>query len=366
VRITFVLSGLMWRPGGGHRVVYEYANALARRGHAVTLVYPQRLARFPTMVRGIRQRLRRAATSLRRRVMPLDPGWFSLDSRIRRLSVPEPMDRHVPPGDIVFATWWGLTEYVAEYGADKGVKCHLIHHDETVSGYPRERVEVTWTLPMAAFAVSRATADVARQHGARDVVYLPNGVDQDTFRVWKRIEDRGTRIALAYVPRAIKDPETALAALHRVRERLPEMEVRAFGAVRRPMAWPPWIDYRRHLDDVALARDVYNESSIFVSSSILEGFGFPMAEGMACGCAIACTDSRGVRDFAEHRATALLSAPRDVDGLVKHILQLAEDRELRVRLARAGQTRIAEFTWERSSDLLEARLRELVQSQGHR
>jgi glycosyltransferase involved in cell wall biosynthesis len=140
------------------------------------------------------------------------------------------------------------------------------------------------------------------------------------------------------------------------------MEVRAFGTVRRPMTWPPCIDYRRRLSDIALAQDVYNQSAIFVSSSILEGFGFPMAEGMACGCAIACTDSGGVRDFAEHRATALLSPPRDVDGLVKHILQLVEDRELRIRLARAGQARIAEFTWERSSDLLEARLGELVQS----
>lgn len=356
----------MWRPGGSHRVVYEYANALARRGHAVTLVYPQRLGRFPTMVRGVRQRFRRAATSLRRRMMPLNPGWFSLDVRIRRLSVPEPLDRHVRPGDVVFATWWGLTEYLAGYGADKGVKCHLIHHDEAVSGYPRERVEATWMLPMAAFAVSRTTAEVARQYGAQDVVYLPNGVDQDTFRIFKPIEDRGTRIALAYVPRAIKDPETALAALYRARERLPEMEVRAFGAVRRPMTWPPWIDYRRHLNDVALVRDVYNESAIFVNSSVLEGFGLPMAAGMACGCAIACTDSGGVRDFAEHRVTALLSAPRDVDGLVKHILQLAEDRALRIRLARAGQARIAEFTWQRSTDLLEARLEQLVQSRRSR
>lgn len=362
MRITFVLSGLMWRPGGSHRVVYEYANALARRGHAVTLVYPQRLGRFPSNVRGIRQRFRRAATSLRRRVMPLNPGWFSLDVRIRRLSVPEPLDRHVPRGDVVFATWWGLTEYLVGYGADKGVKCHLIYHDEVVSGYPRERVEATWTLPLAAFAISRATAEVARGYGAQDVVYLPTGVDQDTFRVWRPIEDRGTRIAMAYVPRAIKDPETALAALHRARERLPGMEVRAFGAVRRPMTWPAWIDYRRHLNDVALARDVYNESAIFVNSSVVEGFGLPVAEGMACGCAIACTDSGGVRDFAEHRATALLSAPRDVDGLVRHILQLAEDRELRIRLARAGQVRIGEFRWQRSADLLEARLEQLVES----
>jgi hypothetical protein len=195
---------------------------------------------------------------------------------------------------------------------------------------------------VAGFAISRATADVARRYGAQDVVYLPTGVDHDTFRVCKPIQDRDTRIAMAYVPRAIKDPETALAALHLVREQLPAVEVRAFGAVRRPTTWPPWINYRRHLSDIALARDVYNESAIFVSSSILEGFGLPMAEGMACGCAIACTDSGGVRDFAEHHATALLSA-RDV-GAPAHPATCGGPRASD-RLARSGQARIAEFTW---------------------
>jgi glycosyltransferase involved in cell wall biosynthesis len=72
------------------------------------------------------------------------------------------------------------------------------------------------------------------------------------------------------------------------------------------------------------------------------------------------TDIGGVRDYAEHEVTALLSPPKNPEALAQNIVRLLEDDELRIRIAEAGHERIKQFTWERSTDLLEQFLTDIV------
>ena len=73
---------------------------------------------------------------------------------------------------------------------------------------------------------------------------------------------------------------------------------------------------------------------------------------MACGCALATTDCGGNREYAEHEETALVSDPDDFAALVSNVIRLLSCEELRVRIASAGRNRIAEFTWEQSTQRL--------------
>ena len=123
--------------------------------------------------------------------------------------------------------------------------------------------------------------------------------------------------------------------------------------MRIPGELPGWIDYRQDPSPGELVSGVYNGSSIYLCPSYLEGFHLPPAEAMACGCAVVSTDIGGVRDYAEHEVTALLSPPRQPEALARNLLRLLEDDGLRVRLAESGNRRIREFTWERSTQLLE-------------
>ena len=98
---------------------------------------------------------------------------------------------------------------------------------------------------------------------------------------------------------------------------------------------------------------IYNSVSIFLSSSLAEGFALPPAEALACGCAVVATDSGGIREYAEHGKTALLSPPGHPEALAQNLLRVLEDDGLRMQLAKQGHEKIKEFTWERSTDLLE-------------
>jgi glycosyltransferase involved in cell wall biosynthesis len=72
------------------------------------------------------------------------------------------------------------------------------------------------------------------------------------------------------------------------------------------------------------------------------------------------TDNGGVREYAEHEVTALLSPPKNPEALAQNIVRLLENDDLRIRIAKAGHERIQQFTWERSTDLLEQFLKDII------
>ena len=87
----------------------------------------------------------------------------------------------------------------------------------------------------------------------------------------------------------------------------------------------------------AQVAEVLRSSTVHVVASWEEGFGLTGAEAIACGAALASTDTKGSRDYAVDGATALVSAPRDPEALARNVLALLDDAELRERLINAGQ-----------------------------
>ena len=140
--ITFVLPGLSRKnPVGGFRVVYEYANRLADRGHTVNVVHP--LILFPEQMTP-KHRLGIPLVLLTRRLTRLPRvGWFDLSPKVNLMVVRSLEERLIPQGDVIVATAWQTAEWVNGYERDKGEKFYLIQHYEKWSG-PEERVEATW------------------------------------------------------------------------------------------------------------------------------------------------------------------------------------------------------------------------------
>ncbi len=350
MRITFLLSGPAWAPGGSHRVVFEYSNRLVRRGHLVTLAFPLDPGLSPAAPGTGRKRI--TLRHLRWWMRGTHVPWFDVDSRIVRLKLARLAGDRMPSADVVCATWWPLAVQLPLLPARAGKPFFLIHHDDVESGYDADRVRQAWRLPCAKLVVSRFVQEKVRSLGSGLVSYVPNAVDHEVFRVQSDIDERPPAIAFAYSEKPIKDSTTALSALAQARKSH-KVCIRAFGTTRAPKDLPPWVEYHRQPTDVVLAGRVYNRSSIFVSSSRVEGFGLCGAEAMACGCALVSTDSGGVREYAEDSVTALLTAPGDADGLARNILRMVDDDRFRRILACQGVQRVQQFTWDRSVDALE-------------
>lgn len=340
MKITFVMPCYHHKPVGGFKVVYEYANRLVARGHEVVVIHPHRLTNFNF--------------NFEESIFKSETHWHPMDNRVHMLSVPEPTPSHIPQGDAVVATFWAIAEYVINYPQEKGTKFYLLQSYETWAG-PKKRVDATWLMPMEKIVISRSLYQQGISLGAcpDEIMYVPEGIDHAKYRVLRNIEGRPQRIVMLYHVLPLKGAQDGIKALELTRAKFPALQAVLFGVSPRPKKLPSWIEYQCDPPQKDIVNEIYNGSSICISPSWHEGFGLPLAEAMACGCAVCTTDSGGVREFSKHEETALLSPPRKPKMLASNIIRLLKNDELRIRLAQAGRKRIQEFTWERSINLLE-------------
>jgi len=356
VRVTFVLPSYPNQPIGGFRIVYQYANALSRLGHEVsvahtTLLAPPPPATFPRVLRlGWRQLL-----AARRVKFPPKIKWQQLESNVRLIYLPWGLDEdRLPDADFVFATLWKTAELVRRLPPQKGEHCYLIQHWETWSPEANDDlVGATWKLPLHKVVISRWLYEKGVDLGADDMIHIPNALDHNRFRVCTATESRPLRVVALNHFADWKGTSDALVALEMLHDSHPEVGISLFGTPSKPSKLPLWIRYYENPSQEVLVREVYNGHAIYLGASWTEGWALPPAEAMACGCAFVGTDIGGYRDYAIDGETALLSPPKDPAALYRNLLRVVEDPKLLRRIQERGTEYIQEFTWERSGRAME-------------
>jgi glycosyltransferase involved in cell wall biosynthesis len=357
LKITFLLPLAGTHPIGGFKVVYEYANFLAGRGHHVSIVHPaifridQPFATLP-----LKSRLRTLRHFLSHKVKgTYKPStWFTLNPAVKLLWVPSLAAKHIPDADAVIATAWETAEWATNYPASKGRKFYLIQHLETWSG-PQDRVLATWKLPLEKVVIARWLQKIAEDlDQPAHLIY--NGLDFTRFHLQAPIESRDPHQILA-IHHSLdwKGAADALAAFKIAQAEEPALKLTLFGIPPRPADLPADIAYHQNPSQQTIAT-LYNQAAIFLSASWTEGFSLPPAEALQCGAAIALTDIEGPASYAFHEQTALLSPIKNPAALAANILRLVRNPELRIQFARAGHAHIQQFTWQRAGEALESLL----------
>jgi glycosyltransferase involved in cell wall biosynthesis len=95
-------------------------------------------------------------------------------------------------------------------------------------------------------------------------------------------------------------------------------------------------------------RQFYGACDLFVFPSFYEGFGLPILEAMACGRAVACSNTSAMPEVAN--AAALLFNPRSHSEIMHAMRDVLLNEQLRARLERLGIQRAAGFTWSRAAE----------------
>lgn len=354
MKINFILPLNTEKPSGGFKIAYEYADRLAERGHDVVIYYPY-IVEF--LDKEDRDKFIRHLLICIRNKFPMEtrPSWFQFKHDVRHYVVPEISDLHVRDSDVVVATAWPTAHMIASLSENKGEKYYLVQHYETVmSGeFSKGLVEQSYRLGLNNIVISNWLKDMMHKINVPVADYIPNGIDLDVFFMKKTIEARDPlTIAMMYHLVEFKGIQDGFNALNLVQSVYPNLKVTLFGAFENPGNFPDWVQYFQSPSRNELC-ELYNNNAIFISPSILEGFGLPGAEAMACGCALATTDSMGVREYAKHGKTALLSAPKDPKELAANIIRLIRNHQLRINIAAEGQKFIQRFTWDRAVNKME-------------
>jgi glycosyltransferase involved in cell wall biosynthesis len=92
---------------------------------------------------------------------------------------------------------------------------------------------------------------------------------------------------------------------------------------------------------------LYNACELFCFPSFYEGFGLPVLEAMACGAAVACSNTSAIPEVAD--GAALLFNPYNADEITRAMLDLIQLPELRARMSRLGSQRATHFSWQKTA-----------------
>src|SRR5581483_2265915 len=220
-------------------------------------------------------------------------------------------------------------------------------HFMTADDEIKERIRRTFRSGLKTLCISPAVTAMVREAGGGVVAEIPNGLDFTIYFRSRSVDDRD-RDMIGFPARSekFKGMADTLQALKKVIDSYPRMRVWAFGP--RPVrGLPEWVCFYLRPSDNQL-RELYNRTKSFVTASHYEGWGLPGAEAMACGAALVSTDHGGVRAYASHGETALLSPAGEPEALAENIFRLVQDEALRIRIAEAGHDHIQEFTWGRA------------------
>jgi len=94
-------------------------------------------------------------------------------------------------------------------------------------------------------------------------------------------------------------------------------------------------------------KHIYKLASVFVFPSLVEGFGIPLLEAMACDLPIVASRSSAIPEVAQDASVYI--DPQDPVDLATKIIQVLKDRDLRENLVSAGKNRVRSFSWEKTA-----------------
>lgn len=357
MRLTFVLPKLFDHPIGGFKVHYQYANALARRGHLVTIVHPitdQRTMTARDWKLFIQARLREFIS----RGVPI--SWFQFDRYIKSILVPTLSSASLPAADITILTAWQTAESTVRKSEIAGAVAQIVYDYEFWMADRKLRPRIGAALSrqdVSHIATSGVVESMLREIGVEPLFVVRAGLAAGDFGVDAAIRDREQLITFAWRFGEAKDVHTALAAAELVMQELPDVRIECFGGKDGAVV-PSGIHHLGRLTHSEL-RALYNRTSVFMLTSQYEGWGLPALEAMACGAAVVSTQSGGVNDFIDDGQNGRLVEVGDEVAVAQSVLQLLRDEDLRVTLATNGSLDAKRFSVERSTDDLEKLLRDL-------
>lgn len=204
-------------------------------------------------------------------------------------------------------------------------------------------------------AVSHSThRDLIAQFGVKteQMEIISEGIDCNTYRPMPEITRRPNRLmATASADVALKGLVYLVRAYAKLLVDFPDLELVVVGKLR---AGPT----ERLLDSLGIKarvrfvsgitdeeiRALYAETTLAVSPSLYEGFGFPAGEAMACGVPLVATTGGALPEVVGD--AGVLVPAGDAGALASAIAGLLRDPERRAMLGQLGYERVRrEFSW---------------------
>ncbi|HIK14380.1 MAG TPA: glycosyltransferase family 4 protein [Leptolyngbyaceae cyanobacterium M33_DOE_097] len=363
MKITFVM-GSGFNMSGGDRVVATYAEKLWQRGHDVLVVsrslykpsYGERLSSF---LKGKGWRA---------------PKWKG--SHFEYVNVPHRrigkfrpvVDADLPDADVVIATWWETAHWVHRLAPSKGAKVHLIQHHEVFEELPQsEQQRACYRLPLHKITISNWLVDILHQNygiAKSSITLIPNSVDFNMFNAFPRPKQAVPTVGMLYSRHPWKGCKNSLQAFSQAAKVIPNLQLVTFGAIHPEptLPLPDRCTFYYNPPQSTLSQ-IYGACDAWLFGSILEGFGLPILEAMACRTPVIGTPAGAAPELLSAAAGVLVPF-EDVDAMAAAIVEVCQMSEQNWRsLSERAYQRATAYTWDDAVDRFEAALHQAMVEQ---
>lgn len=214
--------------------------------------------------------------------------------------------------------------------------------DNPTDPYTRRVVSMLTTPGWMTACCSTAMWKEIREHTGRPALLLLGGVNRSIFHR-RRVKRTGNTITILS------------SGDHREREGSGDAKAAA-DLVAKHYPAVLWETYFKRGYSQSQMAEAYSAANVFLDAQRYAGWTNAVAEAMACGTPVVCTDIGGSADLAIHEETALVVKPRDVQAMADSVERVLGDADLRGRLVRNALARVERFTY----SAMACRLEEII------
>lgn len=356
MRIAFLLSSL--KLSGGVRVVVEYANYLAKKGHAIILVVPGETADS--------EMLTELEPTVTVKTSPVKASGAMGSLHLLRLTWS--LARTVPYSDVIIATHTPTT--IVSWLAGKVLrKGKLVWLYQDYRAMFQGRVIEDWLLRHAlywheaALTVSAFAQQELATFAPGRIFVIGEGLSHAEFFKAVPLAKRpftGEYILLTMGDmRKRKGFTDFLQAVELVYAKIPNLKLWIFA--KEPCNFETAIPYEFfYRPERKLLAELYAGCHLFVSASHWESFGLPPLEAMACGAPVVMTNAHGVMEYAVPGENCLLTPAAEPAALAAAIELVLQNRVLAQCLSENGPKTAQKFSWENAVARFEAALQAVI------
>jgi len=377
MRLAFITWDL--RRSGGVRAILEIANRLMLKGYKVDIIslyggsywFKNKVPTF-VLQHNIQANYLRELKNLVT-IVPPEAIYYAdkvikkiniksksvfLAKAISKLSEAITKSRYLIDPEIYIATYF-LTALALFRSKTYSKECYYFLQD-----FPELVMEVnglhglklflrSLKLPFRFICNSNYTRHIVLHHNPFATVDVCGvGVDLNVFKPCKPLtllSGSEKRYVMTFLRgRKFKGDEIAVRTLNLLHKKMPihALIVGSAWAARRAFIIKPRFSYTlfQNINDSLLAK-LYSTADVFLFTSLVESFGLPPLEAMACGTPVVTTDCKGNRDYAKHGYNCLIVQPNDPVSAAEAITTLLKNDQLRDKLVKNGLSTARKFSW---------------------
>ena len=335
LEITYIM---VWtKVCGGSKIILEYANRLAKKGHKINIVTYDEY-----------------------------PDWYELSDKINFVKVPENEDieKYIPNSDVVVPTSWKCIRKAIK--ANKGPVAffeqggsHLFEIDR-LSEIKRKVVYDRMQLPPFIYTVSKYSAEKIEEIYGKSSSIIYNALESKIF--YPREKEREEKeISITIVGSEDFKFKNVGEVLEVIRELKEKYQIK--------LNWITQTEPKINIEEgknaivnpeQKIIGDVLRNTDIYICNSEYESFGLPTLEAMTCGATVITTDTGGMRDFVIDRENALVIKHHNKEDMKEKIEMLINDKNLMHNMAQKGIITASKFNWDNTILSMEKYFREIA------